>query len=218
VKGFTLLEVLIALGITVLMTTAIYTAYTGNLEAIEQVQDQEVVFQTARVVLDRMARDLEAAVIDSVSGVTPEGKLALVGTAGVMGGLSADRVELTTFSHLDWREGAPRTDLCEVGYRLERDEDTEEIVLFRRQQILPDGDPEEGGERVPLSEDVRSLEIRYEYPAGREMDAWDSRTGDQEGLLPRTIRLRLTVRGLSGSEAVFTTRVHPALFTREETE
>lgn len=217
-KGFTLLEVLISLGITALLTAALYGAYTGNLEAIEQVRDQEVAYQTARVLLDRMARDMEAAVIDASSGVTAQGLLGLAGSPGESGGRPADRVDFTAFSHLAWQKGSPATDLCEVGYRLEPDEDTGEVTLFRRQQVLPDGDLEGGGEQVALSEDVTALEIRYEDDQGNEIDGWDSRTGEQEGRLPRTIRLRLTVRGVSGSETVFTTWISPALGERGTAE
>ncbi len=217
-KGFTLLEVLIALGITALLTAAVYAAYTGNLEAIEQVRDQEVAFQTARVVLDRMARDLESAVTDATSGVTAQGRLGLVASTGEIAGRPADRVDFTAFSHLAWREESPKSDLCEVGYRLERDQDTGEVRLFRREQILPDGDLEAGGEKIALSEDVTALEIRCGDEEGNEIEAWDTRKGDGGGPLPRTIRVRLTVRGVSGSEAVFSTKIHPTLSSRENTE
>lgn len=217
-KGFTLLEVLIALGITALLTAGIYTAYTSNLEAIEQVRDQEVVFQTGRVVLDRMARDLEAVLTDATSGVTVEGLLGLVGVPGEAEGRTADRVDFTTFSHLAWQEGSPETDLCEVGYRLEPDEETGIVTLFRRQQIVPDGDLETGGQDIALSEDVTALEIRYRDEDGNALDAWDSRTEEQQGQLPRSLGVRLTIRGVSGREAIFSTRVHPALAPKESAE
>ncbi|MGD8386825.1 MAG: type II secretion system protein GspJ [Desulfobacteraceae bacterium] len=217
-NGFTLLEVLVALGITVLLTAGMYTAYTSNLEAIEQVRDQEVVYQTARVVLDRMVRELESAMTDATSGVTAEGLLGLVGVSGETAGRPADRVDFTTSSHLAWQESSPETELCEVGYRLEPDEDTGVVTLFRRQQDLPDADLEAGGEEIDLSEDVTALEIRYEDEDGNELDTWDSRSEEQEGRLPRTIRLRLTVQGISGREAAFSTRVHPVLSPEEKTE
>ncbi len=210
-KGFTLLEVLISLGITVLLTAAIYAAYSGSLEAIDVVRDQEVVYQTARVVLDLMAKDLESAVVEGPSGVTAEGLFGMVGATSQAGGRPADRVDFTSFSCLAWGEGTPKTDLCEVGYGLEGDERTGEWVLFRREQILPNGELDAGGETVLISEDVRGLEIRYEDENGEEHEEWDSRSGLHEGRLPRVIRLRLAVQGVSGGEAVFSTRIHPAL-------
>ncbi len=214
-KGFTLMEVLISLFITALLVGAITRAYTGNLEAIDVVRDQEVVYQTARVVLDLMARDLESAVAESPSGVTLEGRLGLAGAPGEAGGRPADRLDFTATSCLAWGEGAPETDLCEVGYGLDWDEITGEWALYRREQTLPDGELEGGGERAWISRDVRSLDIRYEDEGGVEHEQWDSRSGTHKGRLPRTIRLRIAVQGPSGVEAVFATRASPVARSAE---
>ncbi len=210
-RGFTLLEILVSLAVVVLLTSALYWAYTGNLEAISVVREQEDAYQTARVVLDLMVRDLEAALTATASGVSPQGTYGLVGSSGELAGRPADRVSFTTSSHLGWREDAPETDLCEVGYGLEMNEDTGEAALFRREQFLPDADLEEGGEKVALAEDVVALEIRYQDEDGEELDAWEGAAGEQKGRLPRSIRLRLSVRDQAGRKTIFRTGVHPAL-------
>ena len=175
------------------------------------VRDQEVVYQTARVVLDRMAQELQSAALDVASGVTAEGALGMVGTSGDLSGRPADRVDFTTTTSLPWREESPKTDLCEAGYRLEQDEDTDEVTLFRREHPLPDGDLEAGGEKVVLSRDVTALEIWYEDDEGKRGPEWDTRSGEHKERLPRTIRVRMTIRGISGREAAFVTKIHPVL-------
>lgn len=209
-KGFTFIEVLISIGIMVIVMAVLYTAYTSNLQAIAVVQDQEISFQTGRIVLDMMERDLASAVASAeYPGGRADGILGFFGESHEFQGLPADRIHFTCFSHLAWSDSSPKTDFCEVGYSLEEDEKTGELTLLRRDQAMPDGSLEEGGERMVLSRDVTSFEVLYTDEDGDELEEWDSRSRGQSGRLPLTLTLRLTVKGLSGKETAFTTKVHP---------
>lgn len=213
-KGFTLLEVLVSLGILVIVTGALHKAYTGNLEVIEIARDQEISYQTARVVMDLMERDLSSAVgvvRQEGSEAEPDPRLGFLGESAEHQGLSADRMSFTCTTHLVWTQAGARTDFCEVGYALEPDGESGALTLFRRDQVLPDGDLEAGGETVALSRDVTSLELRFFDREGTGHEAWDSASRQEQERLPARVRIRLTVRGVSGREAAFTTEVHPAL-------
>ncbi|MCG3178797.1 MAG: hypothetical protein BIFFINMI_01127 [Phycisphaerae bacterium] len=63
--GFTLLEVLVAIAIIVLLTAALFSFYEYSLTVRDRTQEASVEAQLARVVLDRMATEME-----SVSAVT----------------------------------------------------------------------------------------------------------------------------------------------------
>jgi len=208
-RGFTLLEVLISLGVLVVITSALYATYTGNLQAVEAVRDQEISFQTARVVLDLMERDLTSAVgAVQEEGKEPDERMGFVAESLEYEGLPTDRMQFTCNTHIAWSETSPRTDLCEVGYILEEDGETGKLTLYRRDQAMPDGDLEQGGETMVLSKDVTSLDLLFYDKEGQEFEEWDSRTGDKSGEFPLKVRIRLTVRGLSGLETAFTTDVH----------
>jgi len=77
-KGFTLLEVLVSMAILVIIMAALYSAYTTNVEAIQIARQNGEVHQTARIVLDRMTKDLQSALIE-VSVPSDKLKLGLVG-------------------------------------------------------------------------------------------------------------------------------------------
>jgi type II secretion system protein J len=219
VKGFTFIEVLVSIGIMVLVMAILYSAYTGNLRAMDIAQDQEISFQTARIVLDMMERDLTSAVASAETmGFGAAGHIGFLGESDEYEGLPADRLQFTCFSHLAWSDSSPKTDFCEVGYFLEEDEDTGRLTLFRRDQAMPDEDLEQGGERMVLSEDITGFDVLYTNEEGDELEEWDSRSGDLIGRLPLTVKIRLTIKGLSGKETAFTTKVHPALAGTDKQE
>ena len=59
-RGFTLLEILIAIFILGIVFTTIYAAYSGTLTVIKELGDDSRAYQMARITLDRMSRDLSS--------------------------------------------------------------------------------------------------------------------------------------------------------------
>ncbi len=59
-RGFTLLEILIAIFILGIVLTTIYAAYSGTLTVIKELDDDSRAYQMARITLDRMSRDLSS--------------------------------------------------------------------------------------------------------------------------------------------------------------
>jgi len=57
-RGFTLLEIMIAIFILGVVLTTIYAAYTGTLRVIKDIEDESLIYKMARTTLDRMTRDL----------------------------------------------------------------------------------------------------------------------------------------------------------------
>ena len=151
-KGFTLLEVLISIAITAMVMAAIYGAYTSNLGAIQAARQSGLVNQTARIILDRMCRDLESAFITAPpapdSETTP--RTGLLGADREIDGMAADRFDFTSLSHLPLSETDLHTDLCEIGYHLEADEEEGCLIIYRRDQAIPDQDLSEGGRTTEL--------------------------------------------------------------------
>ena len=59
-RGFTLLEILIAIFILSVVLTTIFAAYSGTLTVIKELDDDSRAYQMARITLDRMSRDLSS--------------------------------------------------------------------------------------------------------------------------------------------------------------
>ncbi|MEW6664876.1 MAG: prepilin-type N-terminal cleavage/methylation domain-containing protein [Thermodesulfobacteriota bacterium] len=211
-RGFTLLEVLIAMAILVVIGSAVYTSYISNVETIRAGRSKSEVHQRARIILDVMAKDLESAinVAPSAGSVQP---LGMIGTNGSLDRSPADRIDFTTVTHLAFRMGEPKTDLCSVGYRVGKGEEGQ-FVLYRRDDGFPGQDIAGGGREEELSDMITGLDIIYVDSRGRASDEWDSfrkQTGDG---LPTLIRITLILRDPDAREHVFRSSVHPEFARR----
>lgn len=210
-KGLTLIEILVSITILAIILAAIYAAYTSNVEAIQFGRQSGKVSQTARIVLDRMSKDLESSFIGAH---LPEKRSALgmVGENREINGAPADQIDFTTLTHLTlMEEGGLQTDLCEIGYYLEEDQEDEAFILYRRDDGIVDDDFTEGGQTYELARMVTGLDIRFQDSLGEEFENWNTLEEEQEDTLPSLIRITLTLKDKLGREHIFATSIHPAL-------
>ncbi|MBW1947656.1 MAG: prepilin-type N-terminal cleavage/methylation domain-containing protein [Deltaproteobacteria bacterium] len=209
-KGFTLLEVLISVAILAVVLGAIYGAYSSSLGVIQIARQNGRVNQTARVILDRMTRDLESTFLtECLTENMPV--TGLIGEDRLIHGQPADRINFTALTHLVMEKGDPPTDLCEIGYYLKWDSEDETLVIFRRDHAVPDNDLTKGGQSWELSRMVQGLNITYQDSEGNTFDDWNTLEGNRKDTLPSLIVITLTVRDELGKKHVFRTSVHPAL-------
>lgn len=212
-KGFTLLEVLVSVAIMAIIMAAIYGAYTSNLETIRIARQNGLVNQTARIILDRMSRDLESAFMTAPAAPGSEEKprTGLLGRDQEIDGRPADRLDFTSLSHVPVGKTGLRTDLCEIGYHLEEDSEEEGLIIYRRDQAVPDQDITAGGQPLELSGMIRGLNVTFQDQEGEDFDTWDTFEGVHKDVLPSLVTVTLTVMDQQGGEHIFRTSVHPAL-------
>jgi prepilin-type N-terminal cleavage/methylation domain-containing protein len=225
-RGFTLLEVLVSVAILAIIMAAIYSAYTTNVEAIQIARENGQVHQTARIVLDRITKDLQSALVETGS-LSERNRFGFVGRDQEKDGKRMDRVDFATLTYLSLSERSPAVDLCEVGYRVVEDPEQPEIlVLMRRQKILvsiPEDDASlsegfgEGGSEQELARNLAEFKITYEDARGEALDGWSTEETNSNSALPVLVRVRLVLRDVLDREHVFTTAIHPELAgTRKE--
>jgi len=209
-RGFTLLEVLVSMAILAVVMAAVYEAFISNVGSVKAARQGEQVNQTARIALERLSQDLLCAVADSPE--KPEKvTLGMVCEDRDEEGHAADRIDFTSFSHVNGLGGGPKTDLCEIGYSMEKDPDGKGFILYRRDTAPPDDDLLNGGRRFQLARNVGGLNFRFEDAEGQEVDAWDTLAGEKKGVLPSLVTIELSILDDEGKEHVFVTSVHPAL-------
>jgi len=212
-KGFTLLEILVSIMILGIIMTAIYGAYTSNVEAIQIARQSGRLSQTARIILDRMSKDLESAFIGTDVPLIKPVVLGMIGEDQEIEDKPADRLDFTALTHLALTEGGLQTDLCEIGYYLEEDEEEEGegLILYRRDHGIVDDDITTGGEAYELARIVMGLDIVFQDSLGEEFDDWDTLAKDNKDTLPSLIRIKLTLKDPLGRQQTFVTSLHPAL-------
>jgi len=212
-KGFTLLEVLVSMVILVIIMAALYSAYTTNVEAIQIARQNGEVHQTARIVLDRMTKDLQSALVQ-VSNPSDKIKLGLVGEDREIDGRRADRMDFTTVTHLPLTEKGPASDLCEIGYLIEEDSEDKVLVLLRRDDPSVDEDFTKGGLLQEMARNVLEFNLTYQDSRGEESDKWNTLEGMPASGLPVLIKVRLVLKDELNREHVFSTTIHPELAER----
>lgn len=219
-RGFTLLEVLVSMAILAIIMAAVYSAYTTNVEAIQIARENGQVHQTARIVLDRIAKDIQSALVE-VWSLSETSELGFVGRDQERDGKRMDRIDFSTLTYLPLSERSPAVDLCEMGYRVVEDPEQPEIqVLMRRQKILvslPEDDASlgegfgEGGSEQELARNLVEFRITYEDARGEVRDRWSTEETESPSELPVLVRIRLVLRDVLAREHVFVTTIHPEL-------
>lgn len=190
--GFTLLEVIIAIGILALIATMTFETISGALRARDMLEANDALNQSARAALGKLRRDL------SLAYLTPQTQAVnTFRTVFVAKDDSPDRLWFASLSHQRLYRDAHECDETEITIWTEDDPTTDgALVLLRREAPRIDQDPEQGGTILPLAYKVKSFEVRFQDPTNNEWrDTWDSTGGETPNRLPRTARITLTLLG-----------------------
>jgi general secretion pathway protein J len=184
--GFTLLEVVISVGILAVILTIVYNTFNSSMKAFTAMENEGDAYAQARIVLARMEEEIASIYISDISD--EKNKTGLLGEDRDEYDLPADSLHFTSLSHIRWTKDSRESELCEIGYYLEKDEETG--FLFRREDWNVDGTLEEGGRPLELAEGVDGLNFKY-YDGNEWVDEWDSRI--KKGL-PKAIEVELIMR------------------------
>ena len=195
-RGFTLLEVILAVTILALVGTMIYGGFSQtalNKARVEKDVDHSRVVHMA---LERMVRELTMAFVST--HVNPSLDLRVVNTAfiGKDNGRD-DRIDFTSFSHRRLYRNARESDQNEVSYFIAPHPDDPDVnVLARREQSRIDEDPRKGGKSQILVEGVEEFNVEYYDPLLSEwVQSWDTVNAlGQPNRLPTQVRIRLGVK------------------------
>ena len=158
-RGFTLLEVILAVTVLALIGTMIYGGFSQtalNKARIEKDVDESRVVHMA---LARMTRELQMAFVST--HVNPSLDLRPSNTAfiGKDNGRD-DRIDFTSFSHRRLYRNAPESDQNEISYFVtEHPDDPDVKVLARREQNRIDDDPRRGGKSQILVENIEEFNV-----------------------------------------------------------
>lgn len=189
-KGFTLLEVMVAITILAGMALAMFGASSMMLESKDVVEKRDEASHSASFAMNKMAEDLNAAFFiksRDMLGTKFEGEVNFSG--------KEDRLDFASFAHLRFIKNAKETDMAEISYYLTRDPDNPEYnILMRREATTMDKDMEAGGKAYPLLEQVRSIRFEYLPEKSDEYKAvWDTASVDSGNKMPRAVKITLEV-------------------------
>lgn len=213
-KGFTLLELLVAMAIFTVVISASYALFAATRGAARRAEFKAEMLQTARAALHALEDDLKGAVMSGSAFDT-----GMIATNGGSEKQPLDRIEFVTVSgnpvgltvkNYDRPEDLPeRSDVVQVRYWIEEDlkRKAHGLVRERHFDLLPISTRSAREEDVEeVAPEVVYLNLRFYDTEWR--DSWDT---TQTRKMPKAVEITVHVRGDWNDEEVFevfTSRVY----------
>jgi len=203
-RGFTLLELMLALVIMALVLTMVYSAFSAGSRACRFGGERAQIFHTARMAMQDMLQAIENIDFGTNDGYRFLGETGS-GGGGRAGSVPADTLEFASFTAPRLTDDRWYAGQSRVRYAIARDAQDEEgttlpHVLQKWVTDLEDVDFK-NAQITELSRDVAG--IRFTYFGGeddKESDTWDS---DRDEKLPDMVQVTLYVYETQGE------RMHP---------
>lgn len=184
-RGFTLVEILVAIAILAVVLSTIYVSYISTMRVVKSLEYGDEIYYMARITLERMVLDLQSACKekDSYEFSTLKdstGRLPLKG------------VTFLSRAHLDFSGPGDSMAVAQISYELEGDPESNGFSIVRR-DVLRQGQGREGGEGHLMCRRLQFVNLRFYDSNGREYTLWDSRAGSeaQRNNIPSAVFIEL---------------------------
>jgi general secretion pathway protein J len=208
-KGFTLLEVLIAMFIFAVVLSTLYVAYTGTFRNIEETESQADLYEMARIVLDRMTEDLESVYMASQTKRTTgeetmeeDQSTRFVGTMTEIEGRRMDTLRFASKAHIVFNGGEPYPGTAEIVYYVrESSEEEGDFTLYRTDRANFEQREEEGTGGWILCDHLHAIQFTYYDEEGSEHDNWDSTDESFKDKLPSGVSILLELANKTNPES-----------------
>ncbi|MHC5010075.1 MAG: prepilin-type N-terminal cleavage/methylation domain-containing protein [Planctomycetota bacterium] len=182
-RGFTLLEVMVAITIVAVVVAFVYQILQNAVRGQNMVRDGLRAPKIQNAILGQIFSDFRYLYWDGFTGDT-----GFIGRNRDISGKEADNIDFVTArpSRVARSEGASDRDavpspLTEVGYALRPNPDNGDwLELWRREDWFIDDDPVKGGKYSLIYDKITRFSLLY-YPTpednvdGKGVDEWDTR-------------------------------------------
>ena len=205
-RGFTLLEILIAIFIFATILSILYTSYTGTLRNIRETEYQVEIYQMARITLERMVEDLESAYISPIAELTKSKETTLqqsdfLGENTEINEKSVDSLNFTSRGHIVFEEEDKEIGSVRIAYYVREDEEEDSFILYRSDVPAFNEQPETGTSGLILCDRLYSIDFTFYDEKGEAFESWNSSTDETQGRLPSMVLIRLEYLNRSDPES-----------------
>jgi len=197
-KGFTLLELLVAIVIFAVVLSTIYASSTGTFRLVDETESQAEMYSMARIAMERMLEDLQSLYVSGrpSAGISEEGTESpyqFIGTDEEIDGRSADSLRFISRAQVEFSGQEQDHGAAEITYYVRESDGGEDFVLYRAERALfevPSALTEEIGGLV-LCEGLLSVDFTYHGEDDEVRESWDSSSEGLKGEVPRRVTLSL---------------------------
>lgn len=222
--AFTLIELVIAIGILALIMTVAYSSLGQIMRSTKILNDQRDASFIANAVLIRMSRELQLALAqqgrgllppcDKVSAQTPLKPSVLVGDkVTLQNGRRGDQITFVAAEGGQYLpDGGSHSGSVQITYRVDRDTaGAADGFLFLRDELPDIRPPNRACEKLmsfSLSNRLTTLQFEYfDDQDNRWVDEWGQPNTPRATRLPQLIRFTVGIISPLGKEDVFSTTV-----------
>ena len=201
-KGFTLLEVMIAITVLAFILGIVYTTFATVSESDKRGAAALESNVKIRNLAEYIMKDLSSLFIDFDQKPDNGNPAGL--TSGLVSNLSSEGVGRLDFTALSVDSGDFNDALiAEIGYSLLPSGEGA-YKLIKRIDETPDENLKEGGHFFELMEGISSLTFEFFNEKGEWQQEWDSLEGNR---LPRTIKIIIAFDDNKGESKAFSMQV-----------
>ncbi|HVP62776.1 MAG TPA: type II secretion system protein GspJ [Myxococcaceae bacterium] len=213
-RGFTLIEVVVAVGITAMIGVLIGAAFQSGYRAKELVEGEADRYRALRTGTDRMVREISAAFVSDHYDTRrfrdqndrPTNFIGL-----------RDRLLFTSMAHQRLYADAKESDQMVVEYYTKSTPapgGQSRLNLMRREDSLLDDRIDRGGTEDVLVENVKRVDFAYWDSDKKDwVDEWDTRRIEKKSILPVRVRISISALDENGREARYVTQARIVLNT-----
>lgn len=200
-RGFTLLEIMIAIFIFAVVLTTIFASYNALFSGNETIEQGTASYEMAKNCLSRMMIDLESIHISLPPEYAPQtvadshDLYRVVGEMVDIQGREFPKLRFTSLSHIAFG-GKTQNGIAEIVYYVQI-EGEDRYRLKRADNLHPYPSFEEKAGDPVLCKDLKSLTVKYYDENGTEYDLWDSDAEAFGYSTPRAIRIKLELASAS---------------------
>jgi type II secretion system protein J len=186
-SGFTLIEVVVSVGILATMSVLISSTMTNVIHLKVLAEHRAELRHVLTVTMAKLADDLGMAFLADVS---LQGKEAYYLTSFIG---EENKLNFSTMSNIHYVKNGKDTDQVRVAYELSKNADGGEDLTRRQTDHLVDN-PDKGGRRFILLKNVKAFTLQY-YDSNKKewQPRWDNDSISYAGRLPRMVKVNLTV-------------------------
>lgn len=213
-RGFTLIEIITAVGITAFIGVVIGVTFSTTIANKDVIEGQAERYRMLRTAMNRMTREIGAAYVSD--RYDPKRyRDAFDRPTNFVG--TRDKLLFTSLAHQRLYADAKESDQSVIEYQVKRSPEPkvrDRDDLIRREKVILEERMERGGTEDILFEGIKKIEFQYWNSERKQWeDEWDTRRSERRTILPTRVKITLIAVDENGKDVKYVSQARIMLNT-----